>query len=152
MKVSRDQVAVNRQRVLDAASRLFRVRGFEAVSVAEIMKSAGLTHGAFYGHFASKDELIAQTIAHTLARTPVPANLTRFAAGYLSSRHRDDIADGCPVAALGSETIRQTSEARAAMTGALRKQIERLSESVPGSEWANRRQIAIGSWAAMVGA
>jgi TetR/AcrR family transcriptional repressor of nem operon len=152
MKVSRDQVAANRQRILDAASRLFRERGFEAVTVGEIMKSAGLTHGAFYGHFASKDDLIAHSVAHALASTPVPANLTRFASGYLSSRHRDDIAGGCPVAALGSETIRQTPKARAAMTVALRRQIERLSEGVPDSEQADGRQIAIGSWAAMVGA
>lgn len=66
MKVSREQMAENRRRILDAASRLFREKGFDAVSVAEVMKAAGLTHGGFYGHFSSKDDLIAQTLAHAL--------------------------------------------------------------------------------------
>ena len=60
MKVSREQMAGNRRRILDAASRLFRDKGFDAVSVAEVMKAAGLTHGGFYGHFSSKDDLIAE--------------------------------------------------------------------------------------------
>ena len=67
MKVSREQVAENRRRILDAASRLFRGNGFEAVTVAEVMKAAGLTHGGFYGYFKSKDDLIAETLAHALA-------------------------------------------------------------------------------------
>lgn len=67
MRVSRDQMAENRRRILEVASRLFRDKGFDAVSVAEVMKAAGLTHGGFYGHFSSKDDLIAQTLAHVLA-------------------------------------------------------------------------------------
>ncbi|TKB51841.1 MAG: helix-turn-helix transcriptional regulator, partial [Mesorhizobium sp.] len=67
MKVSREQMAENRRRILEVASRLFRDKGFDAVSVAEVMKAAGLTHGGFYGHFNSKDDLIAQTLAHVLA-------------------------------------------------------------------------------------
>jgi TetR/AcrR family transcriptional regulator, transcriptional repressor for nem operon len=63
MKVTREQVAENRQRILEVAGKLFREKGFDGVSVADIMKSAGLTHGAFYGHFASKDELAAQACA-----------------------------------------------------------------------------------------
>ena len=71
---------------------------------------------------------------------------------YLSPRHRDDIAGGCPMAALGAETVRQTPEARAAMTAGLRQQIERLSKGAPGATPAEKRRAAIGSWAAMVGA
>ena len=59
MKVTRQQVAKNRQRILEVAGKLFREKGFDGVSVADIMKGAGLTHGAFYGHFASKDDLAA---------------------------------------------------------------------------------------------
>ncbi|MEI9805810.1 MAG: helix-turn-helix domain-containing protein [Pseudolabrys sp.] len=70
MKVSREQVSEHKTRVLDAAARLFRERGFDNVTVAEIMKAAGLTHGAFYGHFPSKKALIAEAVAHAV--TPAP--------------------------------------------------------------------------------
>ncbi|HEY4835185.1 MAG TPA: TetR family transcriptional regulator, partial [Bradyrhizobium sp.] len=59
MKVSREQVALNRQRIVGAAGRLFREKGFDGIGVADIMQAAGLTHGGFYGHFASKEDLAA---------------------------------------------------------------------------------------------
>lgn len=153
MRVSREQVAENRRKILDAASRLFKVRGFESVTVAEIMKAAGLTHGGFYGHFQSKEDLIVQTLAHALAAAPLPeADLAKYANSYLSLTHRDNIAGGCPTAALATETVRQTPEARAVMTDGLRRQIEILSQSAPGKNKGQKRQAAIGSWAAMVGA
>jgi TetR/AcrR family transcriptional regulator, transcriptional repressor for nem operon len=158
MRVSREQVAENRRKILEAAGRLFRAKGFEAVTVAEVMRAAGLTHGGFYGHFGSKDDLIAQTLAHALlvgeerqgSRDEV--DLARYAASYLSPRHRDNLAGGCPTAALGADAIRQSPDARAAMTEGLRRQIERLSEGAPGASAAERRRAAVGSWAAMVGA
>lgn len=158
MRVSREQVAENRRKILEAAGRLFRAKGFEAVTVAEVMRAAGLTHGGFYGHFGSKDDLIAQTLAHALlvgeerqgSRDEV--DLARYAASYLSPRHRDNLAGGCPTAALGADAIRQSPDARAAMTEGLRRQIERLSEGAPGASAAERRRAAVASWAAMVGA
>jgi TetR/AcrR family transcriptional repressor of nem operon len=158
MRVSREQVAENRRNILEAAGRLFRARGFEAVTVAEIMQAAGLTHGGFYGHFKSKDDLIAQTLAHAILageerqRSRAELDLARYAASYLSPRHRDDRDGGCPTAALGADAIRQAPEARAAMTAGLRRRIELLSEGAPGASPAEKRRIAIGSWAAMVGA
>jgi TetR/AcrR family transcriptional regulator, transcriptional repressor for nem operon len=158
MRVSRKQVAENRRRILEAAGRLFRAKGFEAVTVAEVMRAGGLTHGGFYGHFGSKDDLIAQTLAYALLagedrqRSRAEVDLARYAAGYLSPRHRDDLAGGCPTAGLGAETIRQSPEARAAMTAGLRRRIELLSEGAPGASAAEKRRVAIGSWAAMVGA
>jgi TetR/AcrR family transcriptional regulator, transcriptional repressor for nem operon len=153
MKVSREQVAEHRRKILEAASRLFRGRGYDSVTVAEIMKAAGLTHGGFYGHFKSKDDLIAETLAHTLTSGPgAEVDLAAYAASYLSPHHRADLAGGCPTAALAAETIRGTPEARAAMTDGLRRQIERFSRSAPGNSEAEKRQAAIGSWAAMVGA
>jgi len=62
MKVSREQVAEHRLQIVAAAARLFRLRGFEGVIVAEVMKDAGLTHGAFYGYFPSKEALIAEAV------------------------------------------------------------------------------------------
>lgn len=151
MKVSREQMGENRRRILDAAGRLFRDRGFEAVTVAEVMREAGLTHGGFYGHFRSKDDLIAAALAElVVASEPGPLALPAFAARYLCPAHRDDPASGGPVAALASDTIRQAPEARAAMTEGLRRQIARLTDGAAEPESA--RQAAIGSWAAMVGA
>ena len=68
MKVSREQVTGNRARILEAAGRLFRERGFDGVSVAEVMRAAGLTHGGFYGYFRSKDDLVAHTLAALMSR------------------------------------------------------------------------------------
>src|SRR5207253_6235039 len=121
MRVSREQVAENRRKILEAAGRLFREHGYDAVTVADVMQAAGLTHGGFYGHFASKDDLIAQTLARLLANaTSGGRDLATFMADYLAPHHRDDRACGCPMAALGGETIRQSPAARAAMTDGLR--------------------------------
>ena len=152
MKVSREQVAANRQTILDAAGHLFRAQGFERVTVADVMKAAGLTHGGFYGYFKSKDDLIAQSLAHVFAEGPAEIDLARYAESYLSQRQCQNVAGGCPTAALGSEATRQTPEARAAMTKGLRQHIERLSRSAKGKTAIEKRRAAIGSWAAMVGA
>jgi TetR/AcrR family transcriptional repressor of nem operon len=157
MKVSREQVRQNRQRILDAAARLFRERGFDGVSVADVMKAAGLTHGGFYGHFESKDALIQEAMAQPIAATR-PRRATgaqsaaAFAEGYLSTRHRDNRAEGCPVAGLGSEAARASSEVRASLTKTIEEQIERFSAASPGTTAAARRRAAIVAYAAMVGA
>ena len=79
MKVSKEQVAKHREHIVAAAGRLFRQRGFDGVSVAEIMKEAGLTHGAFYGYFPSKEALIAEAAEQALAPAPkrTPAAIAR---------------------------------------------------------------------------
>jgi TetR/AcrR family transcriptional repressor of nem operon len=153
MRVSGEQMTENRRTILDAASRLFRERGFDSVTVAEVMQAAGLTHGGFYGYFKSKDELIAGAVADVLMKRPEPSgDLAAFAAGYLSQTHRDNRAGGCPTAALAAETGRLTGDARTEMTKGLKRQIERLSRIAPGEDAVQKRQAAIGSWAAMVGA
>lgn len=153
MKVSRAQMAENRRRILDAASRLFREKGFDGVSVAEVMNAAGLTHGGFYGHFSSKDDLVAQTLVHTLgAGAGSGGDLRAYVEAYLSPRHRDNTAAGCPTACLAADIRHQTPAARAAMTDGLRSQIDFISKALPGLDPAARRRAAIGSWAAMVGA
>jgi TetR/AcrR family transcriptional repressor of nem operon len=152
MRVTREQMAEHRQKILDSAGKLFRAKGFEAVTVGDVMKAAGLTHGGFYGHFKSKDDLIAETLAHALKADKNSGDLTELTKRYLSSRHRDDLAGGCSTAALGAETIRQAPAARAAMTAGLRNTIERLSHEAAGETEAVRRRAAIGHWSAMVGA
>src|SRR5271155_3788539 len=113
MRVSREQVSENRRTILEAAGRLFRARGFDAVTVAEIMQAAGLTHGGFYGYFKSKDALIADALAEALARGAGPSDdWAAFVARYLSRPPRDNLAGGCATAALAAETIRQSGGAR----------------------------------------
>lgn len=156
MKVSREQMRQNRERILQAAARLFRERGFDGVSVAEVMQAAGLTHGGFYGHFESKDALIqeamAQAMPATRSRRGASQSAAEFADGYLSARHRDNRADGCPVAGLGSEAARASSEVRAGLTKSIQAEIERFSAASPGATAATRRRAGIAAYAAMVGA
>lgn len=153
MKVTREQVAENRRRILAAAGRLFRERGFDAVSVAEVMRAAGLTHGGFYGYFGSKDDLIAAALAELVVVPPVaPLDPDGYAAHYLTPAHRDDRAGGCPVAALGAESVRQSPQIRAAMTEGLRRQIERLAQGTGDPDPEAARRAAIGHWSALVGA
>jgi TetR/AcrR family transcriptional regulator, transcriptional repressor for nem operon len=156
MKVSKEQVAAHRARILEAAARLFRLRGFEDVTVAEVMKDAGLTHGAFYGHFSSKEALIAEAIGQALAppsedaktRTPAAA----YADGYLSAEHRDDRAAGCSFSSLGTEAARGSVDLRRIMTESTRRQIDRFSAEAEGGSPHEKRRAAIAAWSAMVGA
>jgi len=153
MRVTREQMQANRMRILDAAGRLFREKGFDAVSVAEVMKAAGLTHGGFYGHFESKDDLIAQTIAHIFgAERPGPEDLASILEAYLSPRHRDSVAKGCPTAALIADVRRQTPAARLAMTSGFKTQIDRIASVIGQTQSPNARRAAIGTWASLVGA
>jgi len=152
MKVSQEQKAQNRNRILSEAGRLFREKGFDAVSVAEVMKAAGMTHGGFYGHFQSKDDLVAQTIAHAIASPSVIDDLGIWIDTYLSERHRAHPDLGCPMAALAGFMRQQAPEARASMSQVLAAQIKTLSDVMPGFDPPKRRRAAIGSWSAMVGA
>lgn len=153
MKVSREQMAQNRRRILEVASQLFKDKGFDAVSVAEVMKAAGLTHGGFYGHFNSKDDLVAQTLGHALAADSFgDGKFSDFTRSYLTPRHRDNPGNGCPTASLSAAIRHQTPAAKAAMTKGLRAQIVRIEGALQEQDAANKRRAAIGSWAAMVGA
>ncbi|CVI63050.1 MULTISPECIES: TetR/AcrR family transcriptional regulator [Agrobacterium] len=153
MKVSREQMIENRRRILDVASALFREKGFDAVSVSEVMKAAGLTHGGFYGHFGSKDDLIAATIAHALSSdNNSNFDLRVYLEDYLAPKHRNNPARGCPIAGLAADIRHQTPAARAAMSTGLQAQIERMAKALPQLEASEGRRSAIGTWSAMVGA
>lgn len=153
MKVSREQMALNRQLILDEASRLFRERGFDTVTVADVMKAAGQTHGGFYGHFKSKDALIAAAVAHALSGEAAGmADLQGWMDAYLSPLHRDHPEQGCPAASLAGLLRQQGPEARAAMGCGLEAQIERFARALPEGDETERRRAAIGQWSAMVGA
>src|ERR1700753_2414899 len=124
MRVSREKAAEHRERIIDAAGALFRAKGFGGVGVADIMKAADLTHGGFYGHFASKDDLVAQSSRRTMGRAA--ANWSKIVEDapkkpyaallkhYLSPRHRDDPGQGCAFAALGNDAARSGQVVREA--------------------------------------
>jgi TetR/AcrR family transcriptional regulator, transcriptional repressor for nem operon len=162
MKVSREQAIQNRDRVLDVAGRLFRERGFDGIGVADLMKSAGLTHGGFYGQFASKEELMAEAcersfdnsvdiwkdIAQRYPDNPLGAVMK----GYLSRQHRDNPGEGCVMAALGADAARQGSNLRHAVTEGTRKLLDLFASLAPGRIKTVKRERAVVAYASMVGA
>jgi TetR/AcrR family transcriptional repressor of nem operon len=162
MKVTREQAAQSRERILDTAAGLFRERGFEGIGVADLMKAAGMTHGGFYGHFSSKEDLMAQACVRASARSRglweklaerAPEDpLSEIAGVYLTRRHRDNPGAGCLLAALGPDAARQGAAVRSAVTQSVRSAFEFLSKIVPGKSKAAKRQKAIASYASMVGA
>jgi TetR/AcrR family transcriptional repressor of nem operon len=156
MKVSKEAVVEHRRQILDSAARLFRERGFERVTVAEVMQGAGLTHGAFYGHFASKEALIAAAVAHALPAGKRPAQpratTLAFVDGYLSPGHRDDRSSCCMFSSLGTEAARGSADLRQAMTASVRRRIEDFGAAAQGETAEAKRQAAIAAWSAMVGA
>ena len=153
MKVSREQVAKNRCNIIEAASRLFSERGFDLVTIVDIMKAAGLTHGGFYGYFASKDELIIEATAFSLKRQEsLTANtFADYCNKYLSAYHRENLAGGCTFAALASEAVRQSPEVRHEMTETLKRMISSVAQVVPADDSELQRRNAIGGICAMLG-
>ena len=123
MRVSRTRAAENRQTVIDVARRLFRERGFDGIGLKDLMKAAGLTQGAFYKQFASKEDLAVEASRRALESASgrwsdaAAANpddpLGAVIAFYLSEGHREEKMDGCPIVALGSDAARQGSEVKA---------------------------------------
>lgn len=162
MKVSKEQMADNRERIIDKAAQLFRERGFDGIGVADLMKAAGLTHGGFYGHFASKEDLMAQACTRALEQlnaqwqhliddtTESPRVLLERA--YLCGPHRDTPGRGCLMAALGADAARQGPGVRSAVTQGLLAMVEMLSGVMPGRTKAARRQKALADYASLVGA
>jgi len=162
MRVSREKAAEHRERIIEAAGGLFRERGFGGIGVADIMKAADLTHGGFYGHFDSKDDLVAQACRRVMAMAI--ANWEKTAAGspdhafaalltrYLSPRHRDDPARGCVFAALGADAARSGPLVHDAFAEGLEPLIALLARSAPGASKAARRRKAVAAMAGLVGA
>jgi len=149
MRYPAEETAAKHERIVREASRLFRERGFDKVSVDEVMKAAGLTHGAFYAHFASKEQLQAAAVAYgqtvsleRVQRNKIKKNKGTYADRYLSPRHRDNPGDGCTMAALGQEVARSTPELKAAF--------ERGLEEILSAEAGDRKE-AIFRTAALLG-
>lgn len=123
--------AESRQKILDAALALFKARGFDDVTIDEVMGNAGLTRGGFYAHFANKDDLVAHSLMpRTTERPDGPSaeGLRAFSSEYLSAEHRDNPAQGCLASALTQEIARQGPDVRAAFSEFLKY----LTETVDG--------------------
>jgi TetR/AcrR family transcriptional repressor of nem operon len=154
-------------RILAEAARLFRAHGFGGVNVAEVMQAAGLTHGAFYAHFDSKDALAAAATEQAMGEMLTHLERARgandaeaaFVAGYLDPAHRDAPGSGCAIAALGPEVARHPG-ARGPFTAALRRVLDAMADTFarrPAGHAARRdhareRQHALGVLATLVGA
>ncbi len=162
MKVSREQVALNRERIVETAARLFREKGYDGIGVADLMKSAGLTHGGFYGHFESKEDLLAEAAAHALKKSVErwdgylaagrDTALEKIYGGYLNEQHRDHPELGCAVTALGPDVSRLGPKARHAMTEGARSQMAILEQLMPCADADEQRKQALANYAAMIGA
>ncbi len=160
--VSKDKAAENRDALLRTAGRLFRQYGFDGVGVAQIAKEAGLTHGALYAHFSSKDELAAAALAYACAGNLADTrawigdrslSFEELASGYASAEMRDRLETGCPMVASISEVGRKDASISASFTRGFEDLVAMfeasLGSSIPESR---RRSLALASAAAEIGA
>ena len=163
MRVSKQAAAENRQRILTAAARLFREHGIDGAGVDAITAAAGLTHGAFYSQFKSKEAVVAESLRLSLdeSRQLLPRDasgddksdaLALVIDSYLSRRHRDLPGEGCVVAAVGSDIARQPKKVRHVFTKTLEENLEVLAKLFPATTATRRSDEAIRNFSAMVGA
>lgn len=164
MRVSREQAAANRERIIEAAAMLYRERGFEGIGVAELMQSVGLTHGGFYRHFDSKEALMAAVCAKSLADTEarIERTLARapgqgadaygaFVDRYLTLSHREHPGKGCLFATLGAEVARAGKPVREVFGEGLERVIAAFSP-LCGEAGPEARATALATFSTLVGA
>ena len=151
------------ERIVEAAARAIRRRGYGGTGVADIMKAAGLTHGGFYAHFASREAMLAEAAdragaeavgasARIAASAPPQRALETLLRAYLSKEHLESTEQGCPVAALGSEMPRQAAEVRRAATRRIKEMIDLVARESPDWGQPGAHERALVTVATMVGA
>jgi len=148
-----------RARMLESAARRFKSDGLDGAGIATLVADAGLTNGAFYGHFASKDDLIASVVAQQLAEQtatvaalpPGPESVEMFVGAYLSPAHRDDVAGGCPNAALLDEIGRRDDAIRDAYTDGVRGLIAAIAQHLEAGDERDAQDRAIALFTLVVG-
>ncbi len=161
MRVSREEAARNREKVVQAASRKFRDHGYDGIGVAGVMEAAGLTHGGFYKQFEDKEALIVEATAHALASNlekwrEVVANASgdpcrALLDWYLQKGHIKYVADGCTYAALAAEVPRHGTELRRAFERGLEETISSLMAEIKDRKSDDERADAIRTLSLMVG-
>jgi AcrR family transcriptional regulator len=151
------------ERIVEAAARAIRRGGYDGVAVADIMKEAGLTHGGFYAHFASREAMLAEAAdragaealaasARIAASAPSANALRPLLQAYLSREHVRDAENGCPVVALGSEMPRQAPAVRRAATRRIKEMIDLVARQSPDWGEPGAHERALATVATMVGA
>lgn len=158
MRKSRAEAAQTRARIVSAAAAEFRKNGIGATGLNDVMSAAGLTHGGFYKHFASKDQLVAEACAEAV-RTAILETLATaaaegpgFAAAYLSTNHRDHPAAGCPLSAIGSELARCDEQTRAVATDGFLKLVDLVARQLGKLPPAAARRRALVAASTLIGA
>jgi TetR/AcrR family transcriptional regulator, transcriptional repressor for nem operon len=151
------------ERIVAVAARAIRRSGYDGTGVADIMKEAGLTHGAFYAHFTSREAMLAEAAgracaesaaaaADVVASVPPDRALASMLGAYLSREHLEHAEMGCPLAALGSETPRQAVEVRRVATRHIKEMIDLVARQSPDWGRPGAHQRALVTVATMVGA
>jgi TetR/AcrR family transcriptional repressor of nem operon len=151
------------ERIVSVAARAIRRSGYDGTGVADIMKEAGLTHGAFYAHFASREAMLAEAAgracaesasaaAQVVATTPTDKALASMLGAYLSKEHLEHIDVGCPLAALGCETSRQVPEVRRVTTLHIKEMIDLMARQLPDWGQPGAHERALVTISTMVGA
>ena len=159
MRYSKDQKQATRQRIVEAAGRRFKQDGIDGAGVAAVMSDAGLTNGAFYAHFTSKEDLVANVLAEQVraqrqsfdAQAPDRAGLEAFIRAYLSPQHRDQCADGCPSAALLDEIARRPAATRRVFTDELTRSMDDIASRLDPADAEAARTDALALFGLMVG-
>src|SRR5436189_4217205 len=144
MRYGKDHKQATRRRIVEAAGRRFKQDGIDGAGVAAVMSDAGLTNGAFYAHFASKEDLVANVLAEQLrdqrrsfdAQPSDRAGLEAFVRSYLSPQHRDECADGCPSAALLDEIARRPTATRQVFTDEVTDEIDEIASRLDPTDIA----------------
>ncbi len=162
VRTTRSRKEATHQRIVEVAARAIRRSGYAGTGVADIMKEAGLTHGGFYAHFASREALLAEAadragaeavgVSADIAAAAAPGQaLQALMRAYLSQQHLESVEFGCPVAALGSEMHRQAPEVRHAATRHIKEMIDLVARQLPdwGSPAAHQQAMFMVS--AMIG-
>ncbi|MDB5995910.1 MAG: TetR/AcrR family transcriptional regulator [Pseudomonas sp.] len=159
MRKSRQETSETRQRIVEAASIEFRKQGIGGTGLSGLMSAAGLTHGGFYRHFASKDQVVAEAcgaavdgLVSELEEVADDGGFEAIVAHYLSVHHRDALDQSCPYAALGSELVRSNEQVKEVATQGLERVIELLAAQSASGKSESERARALVTMCTMMGA
>jgi TetR/AcrR family transcriptional repressor of nem operon len=158
MRKSKEEAARTRERIVTAAAAEFRRNGVVATGLNDLMRAAGLTHGGFYKHFKSKEHLVTEACLHAVQSAileglaAAASEGSGVAAAYLSTRHRDNPAAGCPLSAIGSELARSDDKTRAVATNGFLRLVEIMAGQFSKIPSAVARRRALVAVSTMIGA
>jgi len=162
MRYSKEHKLETHARIVRKASVRLREKGAHGIGVADLMKDAGLTHGGFYAHFASREALVIEAFGHAMDRsterwrrlaeqTPKDERLAAIVESYLTPIHRDDPGHGCAVPTLGADIARESPKTRKAFAAKLEQMIDMLAEQIGELPPKAARKEAMAAIATMMG-